>query len=129
MGASCSGVSRPAWLSYFYRDKRTDGGTGGHGHLVVAFGSGNFGGFHKSKLDRARTRGAIGRGQLVGQGVSSSMAAAGVPSRREYGNTWIFAKPTWRAKAQVSSKSSSVSPGKPTMMSVVSAISGTMARR
>ena len=56
------------------------------------------------------------------------MAAAFVPSLTEYGKTCIFANPSLSAKSIVSENSSSVSSGKPVIMSVVSDISGNSAR-
>ena len=56
------------------------------------------------------------------------MVAAGVPARIEY---WKVKAPAKRAAATTSRvpwKSASVSPGKPTMMSVVIAASGIAAR-
>ncbi|MNC95875.1 hypothetical protein D3C83_130930 [compost metagenome] len=57
------------------------------------------------------------------------MAAAGVPGRGEYLNENADAKLTSRTRSSVDSKSFSVSPGKPTMKSVESAMSGRAVRR
>ena len=54
-------------------------------------------------------------------GTCPGKQAAGAPGRELKEKTWIFEKPTSRARQQVASKSASVSPGKPTMTSVVSA--------
>ena len=56
------------------------------------------------------------------------MVAAGVPGRMEYWNVNAAAKRASRTTSRVCTKSSSVSPGKPTMMSVVIAASGMAAR-
>jgi hypothetical protein len=64
---------------------------------------------------------------LIGAGVSGKVAAK-VPSRGENGKTWISAKRAFSQKAIVSFHSSSLSSGKPTMTSVVIAISGRIAR-
>ena len=56
------------------------------------------------------------------------MAAAGVPGRGEYWNVKALAKRARSTTSRVCSKSASVSPGKPTMMSVVIAASGIAAR-
>src|SRR5918912_1136088 len=56
------------------------------------------------------------------------MVAAGVPGRIEYWKVNALAKRARRTTSRVCSKSSSVSPGKPTMMSVVMAASGMAAR-
>ena len=56
------------------------------------------------------------------------MVAAGVPGRGEYWNVNAPANRACRTTSRVSSKSRSVSPGKPTMMSVVIAASGMAAR-
>ena len=63
---------------------------------------------------------------LAGSGRPAS--AAGVPGRLEYWKVKAPAKRASRTTSRVSSKSSSVSPGKPTMMSVVIAASGIAAR-
>ncbi|RJP39134.1 MAG: hypothetical protein C4547_03750 [Phycisphaerales bacterium] len=47
--------------------------------------------------------------------------AAAVPSRGLKGKAWILSNSDSRATASVRSKSASVSPGKPTMMSVLMA--------
>ncbi len=52
------------------------------------------------------------------------MSAAGVPGRGEYLNEYALAKPTSAISRIVSSKSLSVSPGKPTMKSDENAMSG-----
>ena len=109
-------------------------------YLVVAFGGGYFGGFHEGKFYGAGAGGAVGGGELVGKRTQAGgpgglrlrghlVGAGGRGRSLALGNTWIFEKPTWRTSSQVSWKSSSVSPGKPTMMSVVSAMEGTLARR
>lgn len=41
-----------------------------------------------------------------------------MPGRGENGKTWIFLKPIWRQRLSVDLKSVSVSPGKPTIISV-----------
>ncbi len=56
------------------------------------------------------------------------MVAAGVPGRFEYWNVKAPANRASRTTCSVCAKSSSVSPGKPTMMSVVMAASGMAAR-
>ena len=56
------------------------------------------------------------------------MVAAGVPSRIEYWNVNALAKRACSTTRMVSSKSSSVSPGNPTMMSVVIAANGMRSR-
>ena len=56
------------------------------------------------------------------------MVAAGVPSRIEYWNVNAEANLAASTMRSVSRKSSSVSPGKPTMMSVVMAACGILAR-
>jgi hypothetical protein len=56
------------------------------------------------------------------------MVAASVPSRGEKMNVYVLSKSASAATSSVRAKSSSVSPGKPTMMSVVTARSG-MSRR
>ena len=61
-------------------------------------------------------------GHLVGQ------LAAGVPGRAEYWKVNALAKPAAATTSRVCAKSVSVSPGKPTMMSVVIAASGSAAR-
>jgi hypothetical protein len=52
------------------------------------------------------------------------MVAAGVPGRFEYWNVKALENRAARTTSSVRWKSSSVSPGKPTMMSVVIAASG-----
>ena len=64
---------------------------------------------------------------LTAAGKSSILAAA-VPVRRLYEKAWMPAKAARSASAQVAAKSSSVSPGKPAMMSVVMAALGKYAR-
>ena len=56
------------------------------------------------------------------------MTAAGVPGRGEYWNVKAPLKRACCTSDRVSSKSASVSPGKPTMMSVVMAAAGIAAR-
>ena len=56
------------------------------------------------------------------------MAAAGVPGRLEYWKVKAEENRASRTTSRVCSKSASVSPGKPTMMSVVIAASGIAAR-
>ena len=56
------------------------------------------------------------------------MAAASVPRRGEKMNVNAASYPTSSTTSSVSRKSASVSPGKPTMMSVVIAASGTCSR-
>ena len=56
------------------------------------------------------------------------MSAAGVPGRGEYLNENALAKPTSSTSDSVARKSSSVSPGKPTMKSDENAIAGCAAR-
>ena len=58
----------------------------------------------------------------------SSNTAAGVPGRLEYWKVKAAEKRAARTTSRVAWKSSSVSPGKPTMMSVVIAASGMAAR-
>ena len=62
------------------------------------------------------------------RGTCSSSTAAGVPGRLEYWNVNAPENRASRTTCIVSRKSSSVSPGKPTMMSVVIAASGIAAR-
>src|SRR5674476_1188621 len=57
-------------------------------------------------------------------GIWSGIVAAGVPGRMEYWNVKALAKRDARTTSSVLWKSSSVSPGKPTMRSVVIAASG-----
>lgn len=61
-------------------------------------------------------------------GICPSISAAGVPGRLEYWKVNAWAKRASRTVCRVCWKSSSVSPGKPTMMSVVIAASGMAAR-
>ena len=61
-------------------------------------------------------------------GTWSAIVAAGVPGRIEYWKVKAEEKRDSRTTRSVSSKSSSVSPGKPTMMSVVIAASGMRSR-
>ncbi len=61
-------------------------------------------------------------------GTWSSISAAGVPGRLEYWKVNAWENRDRRTTSSVSWKSSSVSPGKPTMMSVVIAASGMAAR-
>ncbi len=61
-------------------------------------------------------------------GTCSSIVAAGVPGRMEYWNVNADEKRAASTTRSVSWKSSSVSPGKPTMMSVVIAASGIRVR-
>ena len=56
------------------------------------------------------------------------MVAAGVPGRLEYWNVKAAENRAARTTSSVDWKSASVSPGKPTMMSVVIAASGMAAR-
>ena len=56
------------------------------------------------------------------------MVAAGVPGRFEYWKVNALENRAARTTSRVCSKSASVSPGKPTMMSVVIAASGIAAR-
>ena len=56
------------------------------------------------------------------------MVAAGVPARIEYWKVKAEENRAWRTTSSVAAKSSSVSPGKPTMMSVVIAACGMCAR-
>ncbi len=56
------------------------------------------------------------------------MVAAGVPARIEYWKVNADANRDSRTTSRVAAKSSSVSPGKPTMMSVVMAACGMAAR-
>ncbi len=56
------------------------------------------------------------------------MSAAGVPGRLEYWKVNAWAKRASRTTCSVCWKSSSVSPGKPTMMSVLIAACGIAAR-
>ena len=68
------------------------------------------------------------RSCTVGALTWPSIVAAGVPGRMEYLKVNAPAKRAWRTRSRVSSKSWSVSPGNPTMMSVVMAASGMLAR-
>src|SRR5512133_1265651 len=68
------------------------------------------------------------RSRLTSSGIWSSITAASVPARGEYTNVNAPSKPTSSTTSSVSRKSVSVSPGKPTMRSVVSARSGIAAR-
>ncbi len=61
-------------------------------------------------------------------GTWSGIVAAGVPGRGEYWNVNALANLAWRTTSRVSAKSCSVSPGKPTMMSVVTAACGSRSR-
>ena len=65
---------------------------------------------------------------MTGSGTCAGRSAPGVPGRGENLNAKVEAKPTRRTSASVSSKSRSVSPGKPTMKSDDSAMSGRAAR-
>ncbi|CFW09073.1 Uncharacterised protein [Bordetella pertussis] len=69
------------------------------------------------------------RRSLTSCGVSSCRSAAGVPGRREYTNENEVSKPTSSISFMVFWKSSSVSPGKPTMKSEDSVRLGRAARR
>ena len=60
---------------------------------------------------------------------SGGSLVAGVPSRNEKMKVNASANPTSRTALSVSAKSSSVSPGNPTMTSVVSERSGMASRR
>ena len=69
------------------------------------------------------------RSTLIGWGtIPSVSSAASVPRRGEKMNVKAPSKPTSSTTESVSSKSASVSPGNPTMMSVVRAQSGTCSR-
>ena len=61
-------------------------------------------------------------------GTWSAIVAAGVPARMEYWKVKALEKRDASTTRSVSAKSSSVSPGKPTMRSVVIAASGMAAR-
>ena len=61
-------------------------------------------------------------------GTWSSIVAAGVPGRMEYWKVKALEKRAARTTSSVPWKSTSVSPGKPTMMSVVMAASGMCSR-
>jgi hypothetical protein len=69
------------------------------------------------------------RRSLTGWGTSSGQPAASVPGRGEYLKMNALSYRTRSISAHVASKSASVSPGKPTMMSVERATSGTSSRR
>src|SRR6266566_4600330 len=64
------------------------------------------------------------RSCFTSSGICSVIAAASVPARGEYTNVYALSKPTPSTAEIVSRRSSSVSPGKPTIRSVVSARSG-----
>ena len=64
------------------------------------------------------------RSLTTSAGTWPGMSAAAVPGRLEYWNVKAPANRAWRTTSSVSSKSRSVSPGKPTMMSVVMAAVG-----
>ncbi len=68
------------------------------------------------------------RSRTTSAGTWPSMVAAGVPARIEYWKVKAPANRAWRTRSRVAAKSCSVSPGKPTMMSVVIAASGIAAR-
>ena len=68
------------------------------------------------------------RSTLTGSGTCSAADAAGVPGRGEYLNENAWAKPTSSTRSSVARKSSSLSPGNPTMKSDDSARSGRAAR-
>ncbi len=61
-------------------------------------------------------------------GTWSAISPAGVPGRTEYWNVYAEEKREAATTSRVAWKSSSVSPGKPTMMSVVIAASGMRSR-
>ena len=61
-------------------------------------------------------------------GTWSSIVAARVPGRGEYWNVNALSNRARSTTSSVAAKSSSVSPGNPTMMSVETAISGIAAR-
>ena len=75
-------------------------------YLVVAFGGGYFGGFHEGKFYGAGAVGAVGGGELIGQGTQAGgtgglhlrghlVGASGRGRSLSLGvNTWIFEKPT-----------------------------------
>ena len=71
---------------------------------------------------------ASSRSAFTASGTWLFIAAAGVPGRALYLNEKAWAKPMSRTSASVASKSASLSPGKPTMKSDDSAISGRAAR-
>src|SRR6266516_1661698 len=68
------------------------------------------------------------RSCFTSSGICSVIAAASVPARGEYTNVYALSKPTSSTADIVSRRSSSVSPGKPTIRSVVSARSGIASR-
>ena len=68
------------------------------------------------------------RSATTSGGIWSGRLTAGVPGRGEYWKVNAPANCDCRATSSVCWKSSSVSPGKPTMMSVVIAASGMAAR-
>src|SRR6185437_445557 len=59
------------------------------------------------------------RSPATSSGTASLIRTAGVPSRGEYLKVYASSKPTLSTRSRVSQKSASVSPGNPTMMSVV----------
>ena len=77
----------------------------------------------------SRPRAARYARRATSGGTASGSAAAAVPGRGEKTNVKAASNPAASTRCRVSSKSSSVSPGKPTMRSVVIAMSGTAARK
>src|SRR5213592_4566295 len=82
----------------------------------------------RRRLRSVATRSATSRSRplrwaLTSSGTWSAIAAAGVPGRREYRKTKTLSYPTRSTMPSVCSKSSSVSPGNPTITSVENAIS------
>ena len=78
---------------------------------------------------RMRSSVAASRSAFTRSGTCRRMPAAGVPGRLLYLKEKACAKPISRTSAMVAAKSASVSPGKPTMKSDDSAMSGRAARR
>ena len=106
----------------------------GHGAIIhgTTIEDGSLIGMGATLLNRSivRAGGFVAAGALVleGQEIPSGMLAAGVPGRMEYWKVNAVANRALRTTRSVSWKSSSVSPGNPTMMSVLIAAFGIFAR-
>lgn len=84
--------------------------------------------FSAQEISSWRAMSRSNRSCTTALGICSSIVAAGVPGRIEYWKEKAEENRDSRTTRNVSSKSASVSPGKPTMMSVVIAASGIAAR-
>ncbi len=87
--------------------------------------------FRSREIPRSVAKSASYRASTTSGGTvhSAGIRVAGVPSRAENLKVKASSKRTSRQSESVSSNSSSVSPGNPTMMSVVSPSPGIAARR